>query len=126
MPVNILVVDDSAVARSVIIKTLRMTDMVLGEVHQAANGQEGLAVMERQWIDLLFVDINMPVMNGEDMINAVRANPAWANLPIVVISTEGCVTRIGSLMHQGVRFIHKPFTPESIRDTLIELQGVRQ
>ena len=126
MPVNILVVDDSAVARAVIIKTLRMTDLALGEVYQAGNGQEGLAVMERQWIDLLFVDINMPVMNGEDMINAVRANAAWANLPIVVISTEGSVTRIGSLMHQGVRFIHKPFTPESIRDTLAELQGVRQ
>jgi len=126
MAVNILVVDDSAVARAVIIKTLRMTDLALGEVYQAGNGQEGLAVMERQWIDLLFVDINMPVMNGEDMINAVRANPAWANLPIVVISTEGSVTRVGSLMHQGVRFIHKPFTPESIRDTLAELQGVRQ
>jgi len=126
MALNILVVDDSAVARAVIIKTLRMTDLALGEVFQASNGQEGLAVMEQQWVDLLFVDINMPVMNGEDMINAVRANPAWANLPIVVISTEGCVTRIGSLMHQGVRFIHKPFTPESIRDTLAELQGVRQ
>jgi two-component system chemotaxis response regulator CheY len=125
---NILVVDDSAVARAVIIKTLRMTDLALGDVFQAGNGQEGLAVMEQQWIDLLFVDINMPVMNGEDMINAVRANPAWANLPIVVISTEGCVTRIGSLMHQGVRFVHKPFTPESIRDTLSDLQGegVRQ
>ena len=126
MAVNILVVDDSAVARSVIMKTLRMTDLAIGEIHQAGNGQEGLAAMERQWIDLLFVDINMPVMNGEDMINAVRANPAWANLPIVVISTEGCVTRIGSLMHQGVKFIHKPFTPESIRNTLIELLGVTQ
>jgi len=123
MAVNILVVDDSAVARAVIVKTLRMTDLELGDVFQASNGQEGLAMMERQWIDLLFVDINMPVMNGEDMINAVRANPAWANLPIVVISTEGCVTRIGSLMHQGVRFIHKPFTPESVRDTLADLQG---
>ncbi|MCL2701432.1 MAG: response regulator [Phycisphaerae bacterium] len=126
MAVNILVVDDSAVARSVIMKTLRLTDLAIGDILQAANGQEGLAVMETQWIDLLFVDINMPVMNGEDMITAVRANPAWANLPIVVISTEGSMTRIGSLMHQGVRFIHKPFTPESIRDVLTELMGVQQ
>jgi len=126
MALNILVVDDSAVARSVIVKTLRMTDLAIGEIHQAGNGQEGLAVMERQWVDLLFVDINMPVMNGEDMINAVRGNPAWMNLPIVVISTEGSVTRIGSLMHQGVKFIHKPFTPESIRNTLVEMLGVQQ
>jgi len=126
MALNVLVVDDSAVARAMIVKTLRVAQIPLGEVQQAANGQEGLAALEKNWMDLIFVDINMPVMNGEEMIELVRANPAWADLPIVVVSTEGSQTRIERLLQQGVRFIHKPFTPEAVREIVSQLTGVSQ
>ena len=68
MSLNVLVVDDSAVMRAMIIKTLRLSGLPLGEVHEAANGQEGLGTLDEHWIDLVLVDINMPVMNGEEMI----------------------------------------------------------
>jgi len=61
----------------------------LGETYEAANGQEGLEKLGRHWIDLVLVDINMPVMNGEEMIAKVRENPTWSDLPIIVVSTEG-------------------------------------
>ena len=125
MALNVLVVDDSAVARAMIIKTLRLAGVPMGEVHQAANGQEGLDVLDARWVDLIFVDINMPVMNGEDMIRHVRDNPAWRDLPIVVVSTEGSQTRIERLQQQGARFVHKPFSPELVREITTEITGVQ-
>jgi two-component system chemotaxis response regulator CheY len=124
MALNVLVVDDSLVVRTMIIKTLRLAGVDLGEVFQGANGQEGLDVLNEQWIDIAFVDINMPVMNGEEMIEKVRENPVWADLPIVVVSTEGSQTRIDRLLQKGVRFIHKPFAPEVVRETVSLITGV--
>jgi two-component system chemotaxis response regulator CheY len=69
MAVNILIVDDSGVMRSMIAITIRLSGLALGEIHQAGNGQEGLDVLNQSWIDLVIADINMPVMNGEEMID---------------------------------------------------------
>jgi two-component system chemotaxis response regulator CheY len=124
MALNILIVEDSAVMRQMLIKVLRMTGVDLGEVHEAANGQEGLDILDKHWVDLALVDINMPVMNGEDMIRKARANPDIPELPIVVISTEGSQTRIGRLESYGVRFVRKPFAPETIRKVIGEITGV--
>ena len=124
MALNVLIVDDSGVMRAMILKTMKMTGLPLGEIYQAANGQEGLDALGENWIDLVIVDINMPVMNGEEMIDNMRANPEFANTPIVVISTEGSETRIERLRQKGAHFIHKPFTPETIRDTIQEITGI--
>lgn len=123
MALNVLVVDDSAVMRSMIIKTLRLAGLSLGEVHQAANGQEGLALLREQWVDLGIVDINMPVMDGEEMIARIHESPDLEPLPIIVVSTEGSETRINRLVQRGARFVHKPFSPEALRDVLRELLG---
>lgn len=124
MNFNVLVVDDSAAMRAMIIKTLRMSGVPLGAIYQAGNGQEGLQALEENWVDLALVDLNMPVMNGEDMISQVRQQPNTAHLPIVVISTESSETRIASLRAQGTGFIHKPFKPEEIREQIISVTGV--
>lgn len=118
MVLNVLVVDDSNVMRAMIIKTMRMSGLPLGKILQAANGQEGLEALRRHWIDLVVVDINMPVMNGEEMLDHMRENPEMKDLPVVVISTEGSEARIERLLHKGAMFIHKPFSPETIRDTV--------
>ena len=124
MAINILVVDDSAVMRAMVIKTLKLAGTPLGEIYQAANGREGLDVLGSHWVDLVFADINMPVMNGEEMIDKIRDDPAWKELPIVVISTEGSETRIESLHNKGAEFVHKPFTPEIIRNVLETMLGI--
>jgi len=124
MSLNILIVDDSAVVRAMILKTLRMAGIPIGDVQQAANGREGLDALEDHWIDLVFADINMPVMDGEEMINEIRKQPEWEELPIVVVSTEGSATRIERLQQKGASFVHKPFTPESIREVIKKITGV--
>ena len=74
MSINVLVVDDSAVMRSMIIRTLRMSGVPVAEIYEAADGVEGLEQLSQNWIDLALVDINMPVMNGEEFIERVRAS----------------------------------------------------
>lgn len=124
MAYNVLVVDDSVVMRSIIIKTLRLSGVGLDYVHEAGNGEEGLAQLRKHWIDFALVDINMPVMDGEEMIDRVRADAEMGDLPIIVVTTESSDTRIESLKNKGVRFIHKPFDPTILRDVVREMTGV--
>jgi two-component system chemotaxis response regulator CheY len=123
MSLNVLIVDDSAVMRSMVLRTLQMTDLPLGDVYEAGDGQEGLAILGDRQIDLAIVDINMPVMDGEEMILRARENADTAGIPIMIISTEGSQTRISRLIQSGVRFVHKPFTPEILCDVVAELAG---
>ena len=124
MAINILIVDDSGVMRSMIIKTLRMAEVDLGDIHQAGNGKEGLDVLGEEWIDLAIVDINMPVMNGEEMIDRMHEDPEMKEIPVIVVSTEGSKARIERLEHKGAVFIHKPFTAEIVRDTISNILGL--
>jgi two-component system, chemotaxis family, chemotaxis protein CheY len=120
---NILIVDDSSVVRHMIRKTLGACGLDLGEVTEAENGQAGLEALQTHWVDLVLVDINMPVMTGEEMILQLRRNPLWADLPIIVVSTEGSQTRIERLQREGARFVHKPFAPEAVRQAIVDLLG---
>lgn len=124
MNFNVLVVDDSQVMRTMVVRSLRLSGLPLGEVLQASNGAEGLKVLEENWVDLAFVDINMPVLDGQSMIERVRQNPATADLAVVVVSTESSETRIEHLRGLGAAFVHKPFTPEVLRQTVLDLTGV--
>jgi two-component system chemotaxis response regulator CheY len=124
MALNVLIVDDSAVMRSMILKVLKMSGVPLGEVREAANGQEGLETLGEHWIDLVIVDINMPVMTGEEMLDHLRRIPEYLDLPVIVVSIEGSQTRIEKLIEKGVKFIHKPFAPEALRTAIRELTGV--
>ena len=123
MALNILIIDDSSVMRSMIVKALRMSGVSTQEIFQAANGQEGLSILETQWVDLVLVDINMPVMGGEEMIDRIHEIHELKDTPIVVISTEGSQTRIDRLKEKGVEFVHKPFSPEVIRNIIKQLMG---
>ena len=124
MAINVLVVDNSAVMRKMIVRTLRLSGLPLGEVHEAGNGQEGLDALREHWVDLALVDINMPVMNGEEMIDRVRQNPETADLSVIVVSTDCSETRIEMLQKKGAGFVHKPFTPEGLRETINHLTGL--
>ena len=123
MALNVLVVDDSAVMRQMIIKTLGLCGIPMGDIHQAGNGAEGLKVLDGNWVDLVLVDINMPVMNGEEMIEQMRARPETRDTAVIVVSTDGSATRIEMMQRRGAGFVHKPFTPEILRDSILSTTG---
>ncbi len=124
MAFNILIVDDSGVMRAMIKKTLSLSGLELGEVLEGANGKEGLDILASHWIDLVIADINMPVMDGEQMVDAMKNEDALRDIPVLVVSTEGSETRINRLKEKGVHFLRKPFTPELLRDTILKILGV--
>lgn len=124
MSLNVLIVDDSAAMRSIIQKTLQIGGLEIGNIYQAKNGEEALEMLEENWVDLALVDINMPVMDGETLINRIRENPDLAELPIVVVSTESSEARIVQLRAKDVQFIHKPFAPETLREIVYQITGV--
>ncbi len=127
MAFNILLVDDSLTVRAVIKKTLRLAGIEIGELHEAGNGQEALAVLDANWIDLVFADLCMPVMDGEALVDRLHETGVIANLPVVIVSSAGSEPRIARLLEKGVRdFVHKPFTPERIREVVDQVMGVKE
>jgi two-component system, chemotaxis family, chemotaxis protein CheY len=122
MSLNILVVDDSMTIRSMITKALRLSIPELGEVYEAENGIAALARLSDKPIDAVLTDINMPRMDGLQLIGKMKAIPKLAAIPVIVISTDGSQERLKDLETQGVRgYLHKPFRPEQLRQVLSQV-----
>jgi two-component system chemotaxis response regulator CheY len=124
MALNILVVDDSVIMRRMLIRTLGLCGVPIAAITEATNGQEGLDALAKATYDLVLVDINMPVMDGDQMVKAMRCKPEWAKLPVIYVSSESSTTRIEMLIASGAGFVHKPFMPEILRETIVGLVGV--
>ena len=127
MAFNILLVDDSATVRAVISKALTLAGVDINELYQAGNGQEALEVLEKDWVDLVFCDISMPVMDGEELVTAMNDNGMIESIPVVIVSSAGSEPRVARLKEKGVKdYIQKPFTPERIREVVDQVMGVVQ
>ena len=124
---NILIVDDSATIRSMVKRTVSMIGLDVGNIYEASNGIEALAQLADHEVAVMLVDINMPNMNGIQLIMRMKQNARLKNIPIVIASTEGSQKRVDQLNEFGVvGYIRKPFQPEQLRDVLIPLLGVTQ
>ena len=124
MAYNILIVDDSETVRAVIGKAIGMADVPVKNLLNAANGQDALDILGKEWVDLVFADINMPVMGGVEMVRQMKADADMKGIPVVIVSTEGSATRIKGLLESGVRaFLRKPFTPEGLKAIIDEIMG---
>ncbi|HOQ32985.1 MAG TPA: response regulator [Candidatus Hydrogenedens sp.] len=127
MSINILIVDDSSTVRAIIEKTLRISGIEIGNILHAGNGNEALEVLRKNWVDLVITDINMPVMNGVELINKMSQDELLKTIPIAIVSTEGSQTRVEELKSKGVKaYLRKPFTPESLKKLVIDLLGVSE
>lgn len=121
---NILLVDDSNTVKAVIAKALAMSGVAVGTLYKAGNGREGLDILRKEKVDLVFADINMPVMGGIKMVEEMKGDEALKAIPIVIISTEGNVDRIQDLKDMGVdAFLRKPFLPEALKKTVDGILG---
>lgn len=122
MAYNILLVDDSETVRAVLMKTLKLAQIELGEVFMAGNGKEALKILKANWVDLVVTDLNMPEMTGFELINAMKNDELMKSVPVVVVTTEGSATRIDDLKQKGVKgYVRKPFTPEQIREMISKI-----
>ena len=126
MSYTILIADDSAIVRTMVKKAVSMAGLDVGQVHEAANGKEALAVLGRTWVDVVFADINMPEMTGTELVRHMKADPALASTPVVIVSSEQSQTRIDELKAWGARaYLKKPFRPEQFREVVENLLGAK-
>ncbi|MFO7875992.1 MAG: response regulator [Desulfovermiculus sp.] len=122
MEYNVLIVDDSMIIRSMVAKTLQISGLELNNVYYAANGREGLDQLHAHAVDIVFADINMPVMDGVQMVTAMAENGLLERIPVVIISTERNRQRIDHLKALGVTaYLKKPFMPEDFKATVEHL-----
>jgi two-component system chemotaxis response regulator CheY len=121
-PLNLLIVDDSAMMRAMIKRAAGLTGVPIGEIYEAANGREAIDVLEQHDVDALITDINMPVMSGTELLRAIAPQERYRDLLRVVISTDGSAARRAEADTLHVRhYVEKPFRPEVMRDVLFEL-----
>ena len=119
MAFDVLIVDDSPAMRGFIGRVLEMSGMDMGSRMEAGHGAEALEVLDRNWVDVILTDINMPVMNGEEFLAEVARRDAWKGIPVVVISTDSTGARVERMLALGAKgYVKKPFSPESLRDEL--------
>jgi len=125
MSFNVLVVDDSSAMRAVIKKIIAMSGFKMDECWEAGSGKEALETLSHAWVDVIISDINMPEMNGLELIGRLKGDELYKEIPVIIVSTEGSAERMREAFVQGAQgFIKKPFLPEDLRKTLYEVIGV--
>lgn len=120
---NYLIVEDEPTMRLVIRKVLLESGLEIDKIYEASNGKEGLAALEKFPIDVMLVDIYMPVMDGMEMLDQVMSDSRFEKIPAVVVSTENDENRIDAIIRKGIGFVHKPFTKELLKDQIIKMAG---
>ncbi|HDD67617.1 MAG TPA: response regulator [Candidatus Thorarchaeota archaeon] len=112
MPPKILIVDDEP-------HMVRLASYVLEkagyEVYQANNGHEALACLETEGADLVLCDITMPDMDGFEIVSAIRANPRWQHLPVVMLTARGQESDLVRAAEVGADgYLTKPFSSSQV------------
>ncbi len=119
---RVLIVDDSSVMRKIVDRSLRQAGLDLKEVFEASNGAEALARMQETRVDLILSDINMPTMDGLELVKQLQAVDNAKGVPIVMITTEAGESNVVQALSCGAKgYIRKPFSPDQIKERIIPL-----
>jgi two-component system chemotaxis response regulator CheY len=120
---QILIVEDSPTMRSLVVSALEELGFPV-TITEAASGFEALRQLPRVEYDLIVTDVNMPDINGLELVAFVKRNPAWQDIPLLIISTEGSERdRVKGLALGADAYLVKPFDPEALRRMARELLG---
>jgi two-component system chemotaxis response regulator CheY len=115
----ILVIDDSAMMRKIVLRTLKMAEIEFDQVYEAENGSEGLIILRDSKVDLVMCDINMPIMSGLEFLSKVKEENLAPGVPIVMVTTEGSEPQVKQALLSGARgYIRKPFTLDHIKNNV--------
>jgi two-component system, chemotaxis family, chemotaxis protein CheY len=124
MAFTVLIVDDSSSMRAVIKKTIKVSGFNVGQFLTAEDGQDAMKVLSAKWVDLVLTDINMPNMNGIELIKKMKEDEILKAIPVVIVTTEGSEKVKKQSMDLGASaLIKKPFRPEDIRNALNRIMG---
>ncbi len=121
---RVLIVDDSSTMRQLLVYAVKRLPGVA--ISEAANGVDGLKKITSERFDLIFTDINMPVMDGLKLVSLVRKDPALKEVPIVVISTEGAEEDRSRAFALGANdYITKPVQSPQVQEVARRLLSLK-
>jgi two-component system chemotaxis response regulator CheY len=120
MDLNVLIVDDSSAIRKILVRVLSQTDLPIKQVHEANDGSEALKIVEANDVSLILSDINMPNVDGLELLQKLRLTPKWKDLSVVMITTEGSQAKVLEAVQLGAKgYVRKPFTAEQIKEKVL-------
>ncbi len=118
---RILIVEDSGTMRSLLVQALEELDPDV-KVDEAQNGFEALRQLPRQRYDLILTDINMPDINGLELVSFVKGNESYRTIPLVIVSTEGSERDRAKGLELGAdAYLVKPFEAQELQHLVADL-----
>jgi len=122
MPPNILIVDDSAAIRKILQRVLKQAAVPIGNSYEAGDGRQALEVLQQNTVNLVLSDINMPNMDGLQLLAQIKSHAQWKSIPVIMITTEGNQARVMEAVGLGAAgYVRKPFTADQIKEKLLGL-----
>ena len=122
MAVDVLIVDDSAAIRKILQRMLGQAGFALGKVLEAGDGLEALEQMKSQGVQLILSDINMPNMDGIQLLHELKSRAEYRDVPVIMITTEGGEAKVMEAVQLGAAgYVRKPFTADQIKEKLTGL-----
>jgi two-component system chemotaxis response regulator CheY len=119
---KVLVVEDSPAMRGLIASIVEQ--IANCEVVEVSSGFEALRQMPRESFALIITDINMPDINGLELLSFVRKNPSYEHTPVLIVSTESSERDRNKGMALGANaYLTKPFSPDELKETVLRLLG---
>jgi two-component system chemotaxis response regulator CheY len=116
---TVLVVDDSAMMRKVVLRVLKMADLEFESVLEAGDGSEAVNLLRTNQVALIMCDINMPVMSGLQLLQRIKDEKLAPGVPIVMVTTENSEPQVRQAILAGARgYIRKPFTVDHIKNNV--------
>ncbi len=126
MAFRVLIVDDSPLMRGFIRRVMTMAGIEIEVCLEASNGLEALQVLRAQPVGVVLTDINMPVMNGVELLMEMKREGLLARVPTLVVSTDATQQGIHRMIELGAHgYVTKPFSPEMLREQLEQVLGER-
>jgi two-component system chemotaxis response regulator CheY len=122
MPVDVLIVDDSAAIRKILQRMLKQAGLDLGKILEAGDGVEALEKLSGQSVGLILSDINMPNMDGIQLLSILKSSAKYKHVPVIMITTEGGEGKVMEALQLGASgYVRKPFTAIQIKEKLLGL-----
>ncbi len=124
MAYSILIVDDSALIRNALKIAFEKTNLPIQNLYIAVNGHQALDVINNNWVDIIFTDLHMPKMTGFELIEKIKNNQLFSDIPAVILSSERSKVKLGKLKELGIEgVIQKPFKEFELKEIVIKLAG---
>jgi len=125
MSFNVLIVDDSSSIRAVVKKIIVLSGFQMDKCFEASDGRQAMELLADNWVDVIVSDINMPEINGLELLDLLAQSATLKEIPVIMVTTEGSDLRMKDAFARGAKgFIKKPFLPEEIKKVLYEVIGV--